>query len=327
MATLSRGQTFGSTETVTNTKLHNLVDLGSVTNIVDADCSPSMNLADTKLADITTGNKVRGSALGNLASIPAGAGVIPFVNLPVLGSTMVSLTSIPNQSLQPLTRASWVDGATMRNIQSMPSLAGQLAWYSIVSSLASGSSVIFNGTDKFIGGNSTPSYSSGSYFIGGLLKFVSAGSTGTYTKVLEMYVPRSGTLSITYGVKANDLSFDHFSRIYRNGVAVGTERNPYPSTTYTEYSENISGWSVGDLLQIYARDTGSAFTVGGIRLYESTPVREVYNPSTYPTATIWTGVGVPDNGIGSQGDLFMRLDGGASTTLYVKTGASTWTAK
>lgn len=170
-------------------------------------------------------------------------------------------------------------------------------------------------------------YVAGSYFIGGLLKFVSAGSTGTYTKVLEMYVPRAGTLTIKYGVKANDATFDHYSRIYRNGVAVGTERNPYPSTTYTEYSEDISGWSAGDLIQIYAKDSGSAFIVGGLRLYENAPQQETYNPSTYPTALIWTGTGAPDGGIGSQGDIYMRLDGGASTTLYVKTGASTWTAK
>lgn len=151
MATLTRGITFGASETVTNTKLHNLVDLGAVSQIVDADCSPSMALSDTKLADITTGNKVRGTALGNLASIPSGSGVIPSVNIPFLGASMISLVSIPNSAIFPLTLTSWVDGSAMRNIQSMPSLAGQLSWYSIVSSLASGGSVQFNGVDKFVG--------------------------------------------------------------------------------------------------------------------------------------------------------------------------------
>ena len=33
MATLTRGQTLGSTETVTNTKLHNLVDFGTIAGI------------------------------------------------------------------------------------------------------------------------------------------------------------------------------------------------------------------------------------------------------------------------------------------------------
>lgn len=148
MATLSRGQTFGSSETVTNTKLHNLVDLGAVSSIINADISASADIEDTKLADITTGNKVRGSALGNLASIPSGAGVIPFINIGNIGQ---SLASIPNTSLLPISLTSWVDGSAMRNIQSMPSLAGNLAWYSIVSSLASGGLPIYDGLTKFIG--------------------------------------------------------------------------------------------------------------------------------------------------------------------------------
>ena len=150
MATLSRGQTFGASETVTNTKLHNLVDLGSVTSIVDADCDANMGLQDTKIADITTGNKVRGTALGNLASIPSSAGVIPPANMAF--SSWASFASISNYALQPLTLASWVDGAAMRNIQSMPSLAGQLSYYSIVTSLASGGIPQFDGVNNFTGG-------------------------------------------------------------------------------------------------------------------------------------------------------------------------------
>lgn len=39
MATVTKGQTFGSTEQITNTKLHNLVDLATVTSIAVADLS------------------------------------------------------------------------------------------------------------------------------------------------------------------------------------------------------------------------------------------------------------------------------------------------
>lgn len=141
MATLSRGITYGASEIITNTKLHNLVDLGSVSQIVDADISSSANITDSKLADITTTNKVKGTALSNLASIPSGAGIIPVANL----------GSIPNTTLSPITLTSWVDGAAMRNIQSMPSLAGQLSWYSVVSSMASGSIPFYNGGNTFIG--------------------------------------------------------------------------------------------------------------------------------------------------------------------------------
>ena len=50
--------------------------------IVNADVSASAAIVDTKLAQIATASKVSGAALTSLASIPAGAGVIPAVNLP-----------------------------------------------------------------------------------------------------------------------------------------------------------------------------------------------------------------------------------------------------
>lgn len=150
MATLSRGQTFGATETITNTKLHNLVDLGSVTGIVNADIDASANIVDTKLADITTGNKVRGTALSNLPSIPSGAGLIPFANIPtsILG---LSLVSIPNSALVPLTLASLVDGISFRNLASTP-VDQQFRYNTLVQSLASGGVPIYNGANNFVGG-------------------------------------------------------------------------------------------------------------------------------------------------------------------------------
>ena len=51
-------------------------------SIVNADVSASAAIVDTKLAQITTASKVSGAALTSLASIPAGAGVIPSVNIP-----------------------------------------------------------------------------------------------------------------------------------------------------------------------------------------------------------------------------------------------------
>lgn len=185
MATLTKGITYGAAETLTNTKLHNLIDLGSVSNIVNADIDAAAGIVDTKLAQIITTNKVSGTAIGNLASIPSGAGLIPFANL--------SLVSIPNSSLLPLTLSSWVDGSAMRNIQSMPSMAGQLSYYSIVSSLASGSLPSFNGVDKFVG--VTPS---------SVFKNVqSFTASGTWTKpagVSTVYVKLWGAGGGTAGI-------------------------------------------------------------------------------------------------------------------------------
>lgn len=166
MATLSRGQTFGSTETVTNTKLHNLVDLGSISNIVNADIDSSANIADTKLADITTGNKVHGRALGYLASIPSSGGVIPFVNIPV--STMgQSLTSIPASSLTFLA--------------SIAQNQGVFNYKSIVSSLASGSIIKFDGSSSFIGGTFSNSQ-----------KFTSNGTFNVPGGVSQVYITLLG---------------------------------------------------------------------------------------------------------------------------------------
>jgi hypothetical protein len=49
MSTLTRGISLGATETVTNTKLQNLVDLGSCTGIVDADVSNAAAIGYSKL--------------------------------------------------------------------------------------------------------------------------------------------------------------------------------------------------------------------------------------------------------------------------------------
>lgn len=77
MATLGRGITLGATEQVTNTKLHNLVDLGSISGITDGDLSASANIGNDKLVQLTATGKVSGSAFTNLASIPSGIGTVP----------------------------------------------------------------------------------------------------------------------------------------------------------------------------------------------------------------------------------------------------------
>jgi hypothetical protein len=47
-----------------------------------------------------------------------------------------------------------------------------------------------------------------------------------------------------------------YGRIYRNGSAVGTERST-SSETDVVFSQDISGWTAGDMVQIYAKAVGS----------------------------------------------------------------------
>jgi hypothetical protein len=63
MATVTKGRTFVSGEVVTPTKLNNLVDLATVTQIVNADISATAAIADSKLATIATAGKVSGNAI------------------------------------------------------------------------------------------------------------------------------------------------------------------------------------------------------------------------------------------------------------------------
>lgn len=64
------------------TDFYSIIDGATVSGILNADCSASMGLVDTKLNQITTASKVAGTALTGLASIPVGAGVIPRNNIP-----------------------------------------------------------------------------------------------------------------------------------------------------------------------------------------------------------------------------------------------------
>jgi len=70
MATISKGKTFVSSETLTPTKLNDLVDKATISGIVNADISATAAIADTKLATITTAAKVSGTAItsGNITT-------------------------------------------------------------------------------------------------------------------------------------------------------------------------------------------------------------------------------------------------------------------
>jgi hypothetical protein len=72
MATLTKGKTFSNGELVTPANLHALVDSATVANIVNADIAANAAIADSKLATISTANKVAQSAVTNLTTDLAG---------------------------------------------------------------------------------------------------------------------------------------------------------------------------------------------------------------------------------------------------------------
>lgn len=76
-------------------------------------------------------------------------------------------------------------------------------------------------------------------------------TASSYTKLVEVRVPGGGALRVVFSLAASVLFVTAYARIYRNGGAVGTARS-MTSTTPVQYSEDLSGWTAGDLLQIYA---------------------------------------------------------------------------
>jgi hypothetical protein len=62
MATVTKGKTFINGELVTPAALHQMVDSATVTGIANADIAANAAIADTKLATISTANKVSNSA-------------------------------------------------------------------------------------------------------------------------------------------------------------------------------------------------------------------------------------------------------------------------
>jgi len=55
-AAIVKGQTYGVTEQLTNTKLHNLVDLATISGIINAEISASAAIDESKLS--LTGSKL-----------------------------------------------------------------------------------------------------------------------------------------------------------------------------------------------------------------------------------------------------------------------------
>jgi len=92
--------------------------------------------------------------------------------------------------------------------------------------------------------------------------------SGSYVKLKEIHIPKGGTLRIKFSVAAAVNVGSAYAKIYRNGVAVGTEREVTFGEGYEEFSEDISGWNPGDFVQIYAKKSNAAISkVKNFRIY------------------------------------------------------------
>lgn len=86
----------------------------------------------------------------------------------------------------------------------------------------------------------------------------------SYVKVKEIEVHVPGTLRFTFDMKSNGAGAG-LAQVYRNGVAVGVEKSE-GGTSYQFYSDDISGWSSGDLAQLYIKTSNNS-GVGLVKLF------------------------------------------------------------
>lgn len=89
----------------------------------------------------------------------------------------------------------------------------------------------------------------------------------TYTKIKEIKVNANlSACRVKFDGQRDPTEANAYGRVYKNGVALGTERELYFGT-YATYSEDFTNFLVNDLIQIYAKTgTGAAF-VKNMRFY------------------------------------------------------------
>ncbi len=95
-------------------------------------------------------------------------------------------------------------------------------------------------------------------------------STGDWTKKKEITNHMSGinTIRVKFDLYGGNVTFPALAKIYKNGVAYGTQRSR-TTTSYYTYSEDLS-FAYGDKIQLYvykASGTSPALKVRNFRLY------------------------------------------------------------
>ena len=121
-------------------------------------------------------------------------------------------------------------------------------------------------TKKYVDDNN-PLYTAGDTLLASADTETTTAPGTSYVKRKEIRTDRGGTLRVLFKINTQDSGETAYGRIYRNGIAVGTEQacNYFPGDPppdVCETSEDIAGWTPGDLVQLYAKSTGAAAGVG-----------------------------------------------------------------
>jgi len=92
--------------------------------------------------------------------------------------------------------------------------------------------------------------------LGGVERLIEDPSSASYIKTFEHCLKRGGTIRVKFNLRTSNADTTAYARIYRNGGAVGTEQSTNDAVGVVK-SEDIAGWSAGDLLQLYQHANGA----------------------------------------------------------------------
>jgi len=257
-------------ENVIFTYLQAGVDTIKDSSIVDADVSASAAITASKLNLTTVSQNISNTGtMANTGSLTIVGATSLTGDVRTLGTLVVSGASTFSGAL---TAASYslANGDTVVDYKEVA---------------AQGEVLYFDGTDwrplavgtdgyflKTSGAGANPSWASVKETAAGDELRASAdternSNSGPYVKVKEITIPYSGTLRIKFDLKGSAAVCDVKAQVRRNDVAVGTEQSD-TDNTYTNKSEDISGWSAGDKVQLwYHWDGGCNVYVRNFRIY------------------------------------------------------------
>jgi hypothetical protein len=107
-----------------------------------------------------------------------------------------------------------------------------------------------------------------------------AVTNGTYTKSREYEITefrsKTNLIRISFELKSSSGSYFARARIYKNGVAVGTERQ-IASTAYSTFVEDLE-FADGDLIQIYQNAVASPATTSTVKNFQIVGLISQYTP-------------------------------------------------